>query len=71
MVLLSSGDPDELTLRAARLLGEADVVLHDRSVPAVILDRARADAVRLPFAEGGARDDQPGLTVILTLAPPT
>ena len=46
-VLLTSDDPDDLTLRIARLLGSADVVVHDRSVPASILARARADAIRV------------------------
>ena len=61
-VLLASDDPDDLTLRQARLLGQADTVLHAPDVPAAILDRARADAVRVadPSAEAGA-----GLTVIL------
>src|SRR3546814_5562654 len=43
---LASADPDDLTLGAARLLGEADHVFHAAAVPAAILDRARADAVR-------------------------
>ncbi|WP_340264619.1 precorrin-2 dehydrogenase/sirohydrochlorin ferrochelatase family protein [Sphingobium mellinum] len=47
---LLSGDPDDLTLRAARLLGEADRVYHAPGVPAIILDRARADAARIPAA---------------------
>jgi uroporphyrin-III C-methyltransferase/precorrin-2 dehydrogenase/sirohydrochlorin ferrochelatase len=38
------GDPDLLTLRAARLLQEADVILHDDLVPQAILNRARRDA---------------------------
>jgi len=38
------GDPDLLTLRAAQLLQEADVILHDDLVPAAILNRARRDA---------------------------
>ena len=44
---LTSHDPDDLTLRAARLLGSADMIVHDGSVPAAILNRARADAVRV------------------------
>jgi uroporphyrin-III C-methyltransferase/precorrin-2 dehydrogenase/sirohydrochlorin ferrochelatase len=43
---LTSPDPDELTLRQARLLGEADVLLLDGAVPPAILARARADAAR-------------------------
>ncbi|WIM14237.1 siroheme synthase CysG [Enhydrobacter sp.] len=38
------GDPDLLTLRAAQLLQEADVILHDDLVPPAILGRARRDA---------------------------
>ena len=45
-IRLASADPDELTLRAARLLGEADYIFHPANVPAAVLDRARADAVR-------------------------
>jgi uroporphyrin-III C-methyltransferase / precorrin-2 dehydrogenase / sirohydrochlorin ferrochelatase len=45
-IVLLSGDPDDLTLRTARLLGEADHIYHDVAVPAALLNRARADAVR-------------------------
>lgn len=45
-VRLTSDDPDELTLRAARLLGEADHVVHAADCPPAILARARADAAR-------------------------
>jgi uroporphyrin-III C-methyltransferase/precorrin-2 dehydrogenase/sirohydrochlorin ferrochelatase len=38
------GDPDLLTLKAAQLLQQADVILHDALVPAAILDRARREA---------------------------
>lgn len=43
---LLSSSPDDLTLLTARLLGEADYIFHDPAVPAAILNRARADAVR-------------------------
>ena len=43
---LTSDDPDDLTLRQARWLGSADLVLHDAAVPPAVLNRARADAVR-------------------------
>lgn len=65
-IRLASNDPDDLTLRVARLLGEADRVYHQPKVAAVILDRARADAVRIavdaPPAEPGD-----GLSLWLTL----
>ncbi|RBO54481.1 uroporphyrinogen-III C-methyltransferase [Rhodovulum sp. BSW8] len=38
------GDPDDLTLRARRALDRADVVIHDRLVPAPILELARREA---------------------------
>ena len=40
------GDPDLLTLRAARLLGRADALWHRGDVPETLLSRARADAQR-------------------------
>ena len=46
-ITLASHDADDLTLRAARLLGSADLIVHDGSVPAAILNRARADSVRV------------------------
>ncbi|MDX3901639.1 MAG: siroheme synthase [Sphingobium sp.] len=64
---LHSTDPDELTLRAARLLGEADRIYHDPAVPSAILDRARADAVRVAAAPPGGPGE--GLSLWLTLAP--
>jgi uroporphyrin-III C-methyltransferase/precorrin-2 dehydrogenase/sirohydrochlorin ferrochelatase len=41
------GDPELLTLRAARALREADVVVHDRLVDAAVLEYARRDARRV------------------------
>lgn len=59
---LASADPEDLTLRQARLLGEADVLLMDGDVPPAILARARADAQRrvLPPASMGLEGVKPG-----------
>jgi uroporphyrin-III C-methyltransferase/precorrin-2 dehydrogenase/sirohydrochlorin ferrochelatase len=38
------GDPDLLTVKAARLIGEAEVILHDDLVPDAILDLASLGA---------------------------
>ena len=77
---LTSGDPEDLTIKQARLLGEADSVCADPEVPAPILARARADAVRItcdrascPARQSSAAADaaaecphaQSGSTVIL------
>ena len=66
-IALASADPDDLTLRAARLLGEADHIFHAANVPAAILDRGRADAVR-HIADAPPVDPPPGLS--LWLSPP-
>ena len=54
------GDPDLLTLRAARLLAEADVVVHDRLVDARVLDVAApwARLVDVGKRPGGPADAQ-------------
>lgn len=46
-VTLRTADPDDLTLREARLLGQADAVIVHGDVPGAVLARARADAARL------------------------
>ena len=61
-IRLSSSDPDDLTLRQARWLADADRVTHRAGVPAAILDRARADAARL-LTDAPPTDAAPGLTV--------
>lgn len=63
---LTNPDPDELTLRAARLLGEADHIYHPAAIPAAILDRARADAVR-HVADAPPSAPAPGLSLWLAL----
>ena len=60
---LHSPDPDDLTLRQARLLANADRVVAGPQVPAAILDRARADAARLIAVPPEA----PGLTVVVEM----
>lgn len=47
------GDPELLTLRARRLLDGADVVLHDRLVPAEILELARREALIVDVGKRG------------------
>lgn len=66
--MLTSNDPEDLTLRTARLLGQADVVVHDAGVAPEILARARADAVRV-LAGSEMPDGGPGfgVTVVLRL----
>ena len=62
IIRLTGDDPDDLTLRAARLLGEADHIFHSPAVPAAVLDRARADAVR-HRADAPPGDPPPGLSL--------
>jgi len=70
-ITLASPDPEDLTLRQARLLGEADVLLIDGAVPSAILARARADAMRQAWdgAEPAAEAETPGLTLLLRYRP--
>lgn len=61
-IALRSADPDDLTLREARWLAQAERLYLEGDVPPAILARARADAVRVDaLPEPGAA----GLTVTI------
>jgi uroporphyrin-III C-methyltransferase / precorrin-2 dehydrogenase / sirohydrochlorin ferrochelatase len=64
-LVLTSTDPDDLTLRQARQLASATTIYHGANVPSAILNRARADATRIE----GRAPDQPGtgLTLIVSI----
>jgi len=64
-ICLRSADPEDLTLRQARLLGSADVLAHEPGVPAAVLDRARADARRVVLETGAAAPEAAGLVVVV------
>jgi uroporphyrin-III C-methyltransferase/precorrin-2 dehydrogenase/sirohydrochlorin ferrochelatase len=66
-LVLADADPDLLTIRAARLLGLADRLYVEGAVPSVLLDRARADAVRT--AGTPPRLPEPGLSLHLIWTP--
>jgi len=53
------GDPELLTLRAARLLGGAELVVHDGLVDPAVLALARGDAELVSVAKSRARHTLP------------
>ena len=53
------GDPELLTVKALRLLGEADVVLHDRLTPQPVLDLAGAKARLIDVGKRKSRHTLP------------
>lgn len=64
------GDADLLTLRAARILGAADAVVHDRLIGKEILDfvspsAERYDVGKTPGRPGPSQDEINGLLVAL------
>lgn len=65
-IRLTSPDPDDLTLRAARLLGEADHIFHPADVAPAIIARARADAVR-HVADATPQEAPAGLSLWLEM----
>jgi len=62
VIRLRSNDPDDLTLREARWLGQADAVVAGPDVPAAVLARVRADAARI--TPGEAEPDG-GIVVVI------
>jgi len=62
---IGSDDPEDLTLRQARLLGTADVVMFNPEIAPAILDRARADAERRLLSEEEAPVVAGALVVVL------
>jgi uroporphyrin-III C-methyltransferase/precorrin-2 dehydrogenase/sirohydrochlorin ferrochelatase len=69
-ILLTSPDPEDLTLRQARLLGSADVIAYAADVAPELLDRARADAVRVELAQAAVAPDATGLVIVLRMSIP-
>ena len=53
------GDPDLLTVKALRLIGQADVIVHDGLVPEEILSMACASARRIDVAKRKSRHTLP------------
>ena len=71
-IKLRSGDPEDLTLREARLLGSADLIAYEPDVPLEVLARARADAARHALVDCNEIPDLSefslGLVVVLRAA---
>jgi uroporphyrin-III C-methyltransferase len=61
------GDPDLLTVKAARLIGEADVIVHDGLVDDAILSLANPEARFISVAKQRSRHSVPqdGINAIL------
>ena len=53
------GDPDLLTVKALRLIGQADVIVHDGLVPDEILSLSSASARRIDVAKRKSRHTLP------------
>lgn len=62
---VTSDDPDDLTLRQARWLGQADVVAYEPGVAPAILNRARADAARMELAQGAPAPSGSGSVITI------
>lgn len=64
-IVLTSPDPDDLTIRQARWLGGADGIAVEEGVPDAVLARARADAIRLRIARGQGFEASEGVWVVV------
>lgn len=53
------GDPDLLTVKAARLIAQADALVYDNLVGAGIVDLARPDALRIYAGKKASRHTMP------------
>lgn len=62
------GDPELLTLKALRLLQEADYIVHDRLVSDAILDLSRRDATRIDVGKESSRHTLPQSEINALLA---
>lgn len=63
LVGVGPGDPELLTLKTLRLLQNADLLIHDVTIPEAILVRARRDAKRVCLQSGGSEADVVALLV--------
>lgn len=61
------GDPELLTVKARKALHEADVVIHDRLVPAEILELARREATILDMGKTGFGPSTPQSEIDATI----
>lgn len=59
MVGAGPGDPDLLTVRAARLIASASIIVHDGLVDSAILEIARNDARLISVAKSRSRHSMP------------
>lgn len=57
------GDPDLLTVKAARLLGQADIVFHDALIYPGVLDLTQPKARCVPVGKRGGRASTPQLAI--------
>jgi uroporphyrin-III C-methyltransferase / precorrin-2 dehydrogenase / sirohydrochlorin ferrochelatase len=48
---VTTGDPDLLTVRTARLIRMADIILHEPAIGPAILGLARSGAIKIPVAD--------------------